>query len=55
MLFAHGHVLRVLGARWIGLPPGGGQHFLLDTDTVCVLGYYGEIPAVRIWNGPLLD
>ena len=46
MLFAHGHVLRVLGARWIGLPPGGGQHFLLDTDTVCVLGYYGEIPAV---------
>ena len=55
VLFAHGHVLRVLGARWIGLPPGGGQHFLLDTDTVCVLGYYGEIPAVRIWNGPLLD
>jgi broad specificity phosphatase PhoE len=28
-LFAHGHVLRVLVARWIGLPPGGGQHFLL--------------------------
>ena len=54
-LFAHGHVLRVFAARWIGLPPGGGQHFLLDTDTVCVLGYYGEIPAVRIWNGPLLD
>src|SRR5215467_10586280 len=30
-LFAHGHVLRVLAARWIGLPAGGGQHFLLDT------------------------
>src|SRR5262249_10381937 len=37
-LFAHGHVLRVLAARWIGLPAGGGQHFLLDTGTLCVLG-----------------
>ena len=54
-LFAHGRVLRVFAARWIGLPPGGGQHFLLNTGTLCVLGYYSEIPAVRIWNGPLLD
>ena len=54
-LFAHGHVLRVFVARWIGLPAGGGQHFLLNTGTLCVLGYYREIPAVRIWNGPLLD
>jgi len=42
-------------ARWIGLPPGGGQHFLLNTGTLCVLGYYRKIPAVGIWNGPLLD
>jgi len=54
-LFAHGHVLRVFVARWIGLPPGGGQHFLLNTGTLCVLSYYREIPAVRSWNGPLLD
>ena len=54
-LFAHGHVLRVFVARWIGLPPGGGQHFLLSTGTLGVLGYYREIPAVRIWNGPLFD
>ena len=54
-LFAHGHVLRVLVARWIGLPASRGQHFLLNTGTLCVLGYYREIPAVRIWNGPLLD
>jgi broad specificity phosphatase PhoE len=54
-LFAHGHVLRVFAARWIGLPASGGQHFLLDTGTLCVLGYYREIPAVRVWNGPLLD
>jgi broad specificity phosphatase PhoE len=54
-LFAHGHVLRVLAARWIGLPPGDGQHFLLDTGTLCVLGRYGEIPAVSIWNAPLIS
>jgi broad specificity phosphatase PhoE len=54
-LFAHGHVLRVLVARWLGLPPGAGQHFLLDTGTLSVLGYYQEIPAVRIWNAPLID
>jgi broad specificity phosphatase PhoE len=53
-LFAHGHVLRVLAARWIGLPAGAGQHFLLDTGTLCILGYYREVPALRIWNGPLI-
>jgi broad specificity phosphatase PhoE len=52
-LFAHGHVLRVLVARWIGLPAGGGQHFLLDTGTLCVLGNYRGVPAVRVWNGPI--
>jgi probable phosphoglycerate mutase len=54
-LFSHGHVLRVLVARWIGLPAGGGQHFLLNTVTLSVLGYYRETPAVRIWNGPLTE
>lgn len=53
VLFAHGHVLRVLAARWIGLPVSAGQHFLLDTVTLSVLGAYRGIPAVRIWNGPL--
>jgi len=54
-LFAHGHVLRVLAARWIGLPAASGQHFLLDTGTLSVLGYYRDLPAVRVWNGPLID
>jgi broad specificity phosphatase PhoE len=54
-LFAHGHVLRVLVARWIGSPAVAGQHFLLDTGTLCVLGYYRDVPAVKIWNGPLVD
>jgi broad specificity phosphatase PhoE len=54
-LFAHGHVLRVLAARWIGLPASGGQHFLLDTGTLCILGYYRDVPAVKVWNGALVD
>jgi probable phosphoglycerate mutase len=54
-LFAHGHVLRVLAARWIGLSAGAGQHFLLDTGALSVLGYYRDVPAVRIWNGPLVS
>ena len=52
-LFGHGHVLRVLVARWIGLPAAGGQHFLLGTGTLCVLSYYRDIPAVRVWNQSL--
>ena len=54
-LFSHGHLLRVFVARWIGLPASGGQHFLLNTGTLCVLGYYRQIPAVRIWNRPILE
>jgi broad specificity phosphatase PhoE len=54
-LFAHGHVLRVLAARWIGLLAASGQHFLLDTGTLCILGYYRDVPAVKVWNGPLVD
>ena len=53
VVFAHGHVLRVLVMRWLDLPVTTGQHFLLDTATLGVLGYYHEIPAVRIWNAPL--
>lgn len=52
-LFAHGHILRVLAARWINLPPGYGEHFLLETATLNVLGYYRESPAFKIWNAPL--
>jgi probable phosphoglycerate mutase len=51
-LFAHGHVLRVLGARWLGLSAGAGQHFVLSTGTLSVLGYYHDIPAIEIWNWP---
>ena len=53
VLFAHGHVFRVFAARWIGLPPTHGGHFLLDTSTLNILGYYRGIPAVRCWNAPV--
>jgi probable phosphoglycerate mutase len=53
-LFAHGHVFRVLVARWLGLPPAAGCHFLLDTSTISVLGYYRGIPAVKRWNNRLM-
>jgi probable phosphoglycerate mutase len=52
-LFAHGHVFRVLAARWLGLPPTHGRHFLLNTSTLSILGYYRGIPAIRQWNAPL--
>ena len=54
-LFAHGHVLRVFVARWIGSPASEGQHFLLDTGTLCILGYYRDVPAVKVWNGALVE
>ena len=54
-LFAHGHLLRVLVARWIALPAAAGQHFLLDTGGLCVLGHYGDIPAVKTWNAAVSD
>jgi probable phosphoglycerate mutase len=52
-LFAHGHVFRVFAARWLGLPAAAGCHFLLDTATLNVLGYYRDIPAVKRWNAML--
>ena len=53
-LFAHGHVFRVLAARWLGLPPAAGSHFLLDPATVSVLSHYRGVPAVKRWNAPLV-
>ena len=51
-LFAHGHVLRVLVARWIGSPAGAGQHFLLDTGTLCVRTCRGDVGVKTLRAGP---
>ena len=53
-VFAHGHVLRVFGARWLGLAAAGGIHFLLETATLCVLSSYHGVPAIKRWNAPLM-
>jgi broad specificity phosphatase PhoE len=52
-LFAHGHILRVFGARWVGLPARAGRHFLLDTATLNILSYYHGNPAIKRWNASL--
>lgn len=54
VLFAHGHSLRVIAARWLDQPPSLGERLLLDTATLSVLGYYYDSPALKIWNAPLV-
>ncbi|MFN8025570.1 MAG: histidine phosphatase family protein [Acidimicrobiia bacterium] len=49
-LFSHGHFLRVLGARWVGLPPTDGALLRLDTATICVLGHEHGNRVIRVWN-----
>jgi len=51
-LVAHGHVLRVLTARWLGLPPEYGRLFRLDTGTVSTLGAEHDEPVILTWNVP---
>jgi broad specificity phosphatase PhoE len=49
-LFSHGHFLRVLGARWVGLPVRDGALLALDTATLSVLGHERDQRVVRSWN-----
>ncbi|WP_433478213.1 histidine phosphatase family protein [Spirillospora sp. CA-142024] len=51
-LVAHGHVLRVLTARWLGLEPAQGRLFALGTGTVSALGTEHERPVISAWNVP---
>ena len=51
-LVAHGHVLRVLTARWLGLPPTDGRLFRLDTGTISTLGTEHDEPVITTWNVP---
>jgi probable phosphoglycerate mutase len=49
-LFAHAHILRILAARWIGLPAVGGEHFALGTGSVSILGFERESRVISKWN-----
>jgi probable phosphoglycerate mutase len=53
-IFSHGHFLRVLVSRWIGLSADHGSRFLLGTSTLSILGYENELPVIKTWNGPLI-
>jgi broad specificity phosphatase PhoE len=53
LLFAHGHVLRVLAARWVELAPEAGARLWLATATISVLGFERETAVFRRWNAPV--
>ena len=50
IVFAHGHILRILTARWCELPPVEGRRFVLHTATLSQLGWEHENPGVILWN-----
>ena len=54
-LVAHGHLLRVLTARWLGLDPASGRFFRLDTGTLSRLGTEHGEPVIAAWNVPPAD
>ena len=51
-LVAHGHLLRVLTARWLRLEPADGRLFRLDTGTLSTLGTEHAEPVINSWNVP---
>jgi probable phosphoglycerate mutase len=49
-LFGHGHMSRVIAARWLGLDPAGGRSLGLEAGSVSALGYERETPVIWLWN-----
>ena len=49
-LFAHGHILRIVGARWLDLPPDAAAGLALSTASLCILGFERERRVIWLWN-----
>ncbi len=54
LAFAHGHLLRILAARWADLPAVDGQALLLEPATISILGWERETPVIELWNEPAI-
>jgi broad specificity phosphatase PhoE len=49
-LFGHGHILRIVGARWLDLPPDAAAGLALSTASLCTLGFERERRVIWLWN-----
>jgi broad specificity phosphatase PhoE len=49
-VFAHGHLLRVLAARWVGMPAEAGGALGLSTATISILGHEHDLSVIWLWN-----
>jgi probable phosphoglycerate mutase len=52
LVFAHGHLLRILAACWLGQPPQDGRLLLLEPATISILGWERETAVIERWNAP---
>ena len=52
LIFAHRDIMRVLTARWLGMPAANARHFYLTTASLSILGYHHDLgePIIRLWN-----